>query len=109
MRTVRQALIDEVFYPLADGKVDNVLLLRDIDSEAEVTKETLQSDAFQGALADCLTAVIEQAVNFSEADKSVNVPTEAQIKILKTRVNAIYTNIGEETQDFDEPTVTFGL
>lgn len=109
MRTVRQALIDEVFYPLAEGKVDNVILCRDLDGEAEVDKETLKSDAFIGAVADCLSAVIEQALNFSEADKSVSVPSAQQIVLLKKRINNIYASIGEERQGFDEPSVTFDL
>lgn len=109
MRTVRQALVDEVFYPLAEGKVENVILCRDLNGDAEVDKATLTSDAFLGAVADCLSAVIEQALNFSEADKSVSVPSSQQIVLLKKRINSIYSSIGEGQQGFDEPSVTFGL
>lgn len=108
-RTIKQALIDEVFYPLPDGKVDNVLLSRGIKGNDEVSRDVLNSDAFKGALADCLAAVVEQALNFSEADKSVAIPSESQIVLMKKRVNALYKAIGEQAADLGEPTVTFGL
>lgn len=108
MRTIKQALIDEVFYPLSDGLIDNKLMIRDINGNDEISKDILLSDAFKGALADCLTSVVEQAVNFSEADKSVNVPTNEQLKALKVRINSLYKAIGEEERNFDSPVVTFG-
>lgn len=108
-RTIKQALVDEVFYPLADGKVDNVLLCRDINGDEEVTREALNSDAFKGALADCLAAVVEQALNFSEADKSINMPSSEQIALMKKKINVLYKAIGESSVDLGEPTVTFGV
>lgn len=108
-RTIKQALIDEVFYPLADGKVDNVILCRGINGDEDVSCNVLKSDAFKGALADCLAAVVEQALNFSEADKSVTMPSSEQISLMKKRVNALYKAIGEGSVDLGEPTVTFGV
>lgn len=108
-KTVRQALVDEVLYPLPDGYVDNKLFARGINPDSELTIEELNSTQFKGACADCLVAVIEQAVSFSEADKSVNVPSATQINALKVKVNKIYKEIGEEELFFDSPKVTFGL
>lgn len=108
MKTIKQALIDEIYYPVNEGLIDNKLLLRDIDGEAEVTKEALLSDAYRGALADCLVSVVEQAVDFSEADKSVHVPSASQLNALKKRINSLYKSIGEEERDFDSPVVYFG-
>lgn len=108
-RTIKQALIDEVFYPLAEGKIDNVLLMRSLDGDEEVTRESLLSNEFKGALADCLTAVIEQALNFSEADKSVSMPSATQISLMAKRVTALRKSIGEANDDLGEPCVTFGL
>lgn len=108
-RTIRQALIDEVFYPIPDGKVENILLARGVDGDEPVTKETLTGDLFKGALADCLAAVVEQALNFSEADKSVSTLSTSQVAILKKKVNALYASIGESGVDLGEPSVTFGL
>ncbi len=90
-RTIRQALIDEVFYPIPDGKVENVLLARGVNGDEPVTKETLT------------------ALNFSEADKSVSTLSTSQVAILKKKVNALYASIGESGVDLGEPSVTFGL
>lgn len=109
MRTIKQALIDEVFYPLSEGYVDNRIMLRELDADGEVTKEVLESDAFRGCVADCLMSVVEQSLDFTEADKSIHKPTDAQLQSIKKRINMIYNSIGEEEQDFDSPVVEFGL
>lgn len=108
-RTIKQALIDEVFYPLADGKVENVLLMRGIIGSDPITRDVLSENEFKGALADCLSAVVEQALNFSEADKSVSIPSAEQITIMKKKINSIYASIGEKSADLSEPAVTFGV
>lgn len=108
MKTIKQALIDEVYYPISEGFIDNKLVIRDINGDDIVTKEIMLSNEFQGALADCLMSVVEQAVNFSEADKSVNTPTNEQLTALKKRINSIYKAIGEEEKDFNSPVVYFG-
>lgn len=103
-RTVRQALIDEIHYPLKAGFVDNQLLKRDLRPEDEITAERLRSKGFIGAKADCLFSLIE-APNVSEAGLSVSLGDRNAI--LK-KVNSLYISIGEEEKSIDVPTVTFG-
>lgn len=108
MKTIKQALIDEIFYPINEGLIDNKLMIRNLDGSEEISKEVMLGDNFQGALADCLVSVVEQAVNFSEADKNINVPTEAQLLRIKTRINSIYHAIGEAEINLGSPSVYFG-
>lgn len=108
MKTVRQALLDEVLYPLPGGLVDNRLMARGLDAAAEAAAETLRGPAFAGALADCLLSVVEQAVGFSEADKSVSAPPSEQTRALKSRIARLYASIGEAVPPMGEPTVTLG-
>lgn len=107
MKTIRQALIDDVLYVLPEGIVDNKMMMRDLDGDAEISKDVMLSKSYQGCLADLLMVVVEQAINYSEADKSINVPTQAQLDILKSRINKIYVAIGEAEENFASPKVTF--
>lgn len=95
MKTVGQALLDEAIYPIPYGLVENKCFARNLYPEQEVDAEIIQSDAFIGALADCLYSLI-QAVNFSEADKSVGTLTDEQRKAILKMVNKLYSSIGEE-------------
>lgn len=107
MKTVIQALIDEIHYPIPFGFVENVLVKREIYPEEEFTFEMAKSNAYKGALADCLYSLI-QAINFSESDKSVGTLTDKQRSLILKRVNALYDEIGEESVETDEPIVYFG-
>ena len=73
MKTVGQALVDEVHIPIPYGFVENACIKRDLDIESEFTGDVARSDAYKGTLADCLLSLI-QAVSFSEADKSNRFP-----------------------------------
>lgn len=95
MKTVRQAILDEIYYPINEGLVENKLLLRGLTGDEEFTTTSADSVAFKGALADCLYSLI-QAVNFSEADKSVSAMTDEQRRSLLRYINKLYTAIGEE-------------
>ena len=94
MKTIRQALIDEVHYPVPLGFVDNKLIERRLDGEGEYTFEVAQTIEWKGALADCLYSLL-QAVNVSESDKSVGTLTDKDKERLLVRVNALYQAIGE--------------
>lgn len=109
MKTVRQALADEVLYPLPGGLVDNRLMTRGLDDAAEATADILRGPGFTGALADCLLAVVEQSMGFSEADKSVSAPSAAQAAALRSRVARLYASIGEEAPGMGGAAVTFGV
>ena len=104
MKTILQALIDEIDYPFPQGKFENKLLARNLDLGGDATYDVMTSKEFKGAIADCLYSLIE-AVNFSEADKSVNLPDR---NIILKKMNAIYTSIGEVDKCIGEPIVYVG-
>jgi hypothetical protein len=93
MKTISEALTDEILYPLPLGFVENKLLARGLSSDDELTAEVLKSNGFRGAVADCLYTLATDAPNFSEADKSVSLNSSQ----LLTRANAIYESIGEQS------------
>jgi hypothetical protein len=95
MKTVGQALLDEVHIPIPYGFVENACIKRDLDIESEFTGDVARSDAYKGTLADCLLSLI-QAVSFSEADKSIGSLSEDQRKAILVQVNRLYNSIGEE-------------
>lgn len=102
MKTVRQALIDEVHYPISVGFVENKLLSRGLNPDDGLTIETLKSNEFRGAVADCLWSLIE-APSISEADKSISLGDR---DIILRKVNSIYLAIGEKAVDIaDKPAV----
>lgn len=104
MKTILQALKDEIDYPFPVGKFENKLLARNLNGDDECTYEVITGKSFKGAVADCLFSMIE-AVNFSEADKSISLPDRGEI--LK-KMNALYTSIGETDKCFGEPMVYIG-
>lgn len=104
MKTIAQALIDEIHYPLPEGFVYNKLLARGLEGEGKISAELFRSNEFKGAVADCLWSLV-QAPNISEADKSVTLPDrDSLIKL----ANSYYRAIGEPEQSYGEPTVQFG-
>lgn len=102
MKTVRQALIDEIHYPISEGFVENKLLSRGLSPDDELTIDVLKSNEFKGAVADCLWSLVE-APSFSEADKSISL---ADRDIILRKANSIYLSIGEKAVDIaDKPAV----
>lgn len=95
MKTIRQALLDEIHWPLPEGFVDNKLIERDLDGEQTYTLEVHNTDNWKGALADCLYSLL-QAVNFSESDKSVGSLSDKDKERLLVRINNLYKEIGED-------------
>ena len=104
-RTVKQALKDEITYPMNDGYIDNKILARGLNGDAEITPEILTSKEFKGATADCLFALIT-APNISEAGKSISLGDRDEI--LKV-ANRLYASIGEDEKTIDVPKVQFGF
>lgn len=95
MKTIKQALVDEIIYPIPEGLVDNKLIARSLDGEDVFGSEVAGSPNYRGCFADCLVALV-QAVNFSEADKSISTLSDEVKKKLMTLANSIYKAIGEE-------------
>lgn len=108
MKTIRQALIDEVHYPMPEGFVDNVLIKRGIAEDEQFTFDVAKSNDYIGAVADCLCSLLH-AVNFSEADKSVGTLSVNEKEMILLRVNNMYKSIGEaEIQIKAKPMVYIG-
>lgn len=92
MKTIKQALIDEIHYPISDGHVENRLIKRGLYPCEECTIEIMNSKEFIGATADCLWW-LATAPNFSEADKSINGLNATSIL---NQANMLYKSIGEK-------------
>lgn len=94
-KTIGQALIDSIHFPIPFGYIENVCIKRGVDPNDEFTHSVAVSDSFKGALADCLYSLI-QSVNFSESDKSIGSLTDTQREAILIQVNQLYSSIGEE-------------
>ena len=94
MKTIKQALIDEIHYPIPLGFVENKMIERQLNGDDEYTFEVAQSKEWKGALADCLYSLI-QAVSLSESDKSIGTLSDKDKERLLVRINALYRTIGE--------------
>lgn len=105
MKTILQALIDEIHYPVGEGHAVNRLLFRGLNGEDPCTLDVIQGKAFRGAVADCLLMLVA-APGFSEADKSFSLSDKA---LIIRRANSIYQEIGEpEKAAQGEPMVYVG-
>ena len=105
MKTVIQALHDEVVYPIPKGKIENIALRRGLNGDAEYTGDIAAQTAYKGALADCLFSLL-QAINFSEGGMSVGALTDAQRKAILKWANRLYGEIGEDEKEIPgEPMV----
>ncbi len=94
MKTIKQALIDEIHYPIPLGFVENKMIERQLNGDDEYTFEVAQSKEWKGALADCLYSLI-QAVSLSESDNSIGTLSDKDKERLLVRINALYKTIGE--------------
>ena len=106
MKTIMQALIDEIHYPIPLGFVENKMIERQLSGDDEYSFEVAQSKEWKGALADCLYSLI-QAVSLSESDKSIGTLSDKDKERLLVRINALYKTIGE-TPALGQPMVYIG-
>lgn len=108
MKTICEALIDEIHYPIGRGFIENVLIARGLECDVEFDMDVASSMSYKGAIADCLRSLLF-SVNFSEADKSVgSLSSEDKTRILRM-ANSIYASIGEEPIEYDlKPKVYIG-
>lgn len=104
MKTIAKALADEIAYPLSEGFIENKLIARGLDGEGEISAETLASNEFRGAVADCLYSLVESP-NFSESDISISL---ADRNLILKKANTIYASIGEEEKKISIPKVRIG-
>lgn len=108
MKTIQQALIDEIHYPIPEGFVENVMIKRKLNPVGDCDSDTMNSKEYMGALADCLWSLV-QAINFSEADKSFGSLSDKDKERILLRVNSIYNTIGEPSVELEaKPMVYIG-
>ena len=108
MKTIQQALIDEIHYPIPEGFVENVMIKRKLNPVGDCDSDTMNSKEYMGALADCLWSLV-QAINFSEADKSFGSLSDKDKERILLRVNSIYNPIGEPSVELEaKPMVYIG-
>ena len=105
-KTIQQALIDEILYPLPVGIVENIMVKRGLE-DGVFTKSVAESEAYIGSLADCLYSLIT-AINFSESDKSIGSLTDKDKTRILARANHYYGLIGEDEVSDGEPMVMVG-
>lgn len=105
-KTIQQALIDEVLYPLPIGTVENIMIKRGLYN-GDFTKDVAESEEYIGALADCLYSLIT-AIDFSEADKSIGRLSDQDKTRILNRANYYYGLLGEEEKNDGEPMVIVG-
>ncbi len=108
MKTIQQALIDEIHYPIPEGFVENVMIKRKLNPSGYCDSNTMNSKEYMGALADCLWSLV-QSINFSEADKSFGSLSDKDKERILLRVNSIYNAIGEPSVELEaKPMVYIG-
>ena len=108
MKTIQQALIDEIHYPIPEGFLENVMIKRKLKPVGDCDSDTMNSKEYMGALADCLWSLV-QAINFSEADKSFGSLSDKDKERILLRVNSIYNAIGEPSVELEaKPMVYIG-
>ena len=107
MKTIQQALIDEIHYPIPIGFVENVMIKRNLNGDDEFNYDIAHSSGYQGALADCLWSLV-QAINFSEADKSFGALSDKDKERILLRVNYIYNTIGEPSVELEAKPIVYG-
>lgn len=98
-KTIRQALIDEIHYPVGIGFIDNKLMKRGLNGDDPVSADIMNSAPFIGAVADCLASLIT-APNIKESDKSVDITFK---DMMLKQANALYRSIREPEVQLDAP------
>lgn len=106
MRTILQALKDEIHYNLSSGFLENRLLSRGLNGDYPCTAEIINSKSFKGAVADSLISLLG-AENYSEGDVQHSLTDKS---LILKQANAIYLSIGEPTigEATLKPTVYIG-
>lgn len=105
MKTIKQALIDDIHYPCSVGFIENRIVFRGLDAEGEYNQEIAHSKAYIGAIADCLYSLIS-APNFAESDKTFSLSNR---DLILKKANALYRSIGEdEVEVVEKPMVYIG-
>lgn len=101
-KTILQALLDEIQYPIKTGFFENKLIDRELNPEDDFTIEVARSKSYRGAFADCIVGLI-LSPNITEGD--INFSITYKDMMLK-KANSVYQSIGEDPIDVgDKPAV----
>ena len=102
-KTVLQAIVDDVHYPVSSGNLGNRLIARGLDGDTEFTQDIANGKEYKGALADCLISLV-YAPNFTEGNVTISLSDKDKIINI---ANNLYGSIGEEDKKIksDEATV----
>ena len=71
MKTIQQALIDEIHYPIPEGFVENVMIKRKLNPVGDCDSDTMNSKEYMGALADCLWSLVQATIFLKQTSLSV--------------------------------------
>lgn len=102
-KTILQAIVDDVHYPVSSGNLENRLITRGLDSDKEFTQDIANGKEYKGALADCLVSLV-YAPNFTEGNVTISLSDKDKIISI---ANKLYQEIGEDNKMIksDESTV----
>ena len=91
-KTILEAIVDDIHYPVSSGNLENRLITRDLEGGNEFNKDIANSKEYKGALADCLISLVS-APNFTEGDVTISLSDKDKIIEM---ANRLYESIGEE-------------
>lgn len=102
-KTILQAIVDDVHYPVSSGNLENRLITRGLDGDTEFTQDIANGKEYKGALADCLISLV-YAPNFTEGNVTISLSDKDKIISI---ANKLYQEIGEDNKMIksDESTV----
>ena len=103
MKTIQQALIDEIHFPIGQGIIENKMILRGLKGDDEFDIAVAKSNSYIGVVADCLYSLIS-APNFSEADKSFSLSDK---NLILRKVNSLYKSIVEPSVALEEKPMVY--
>lgn len=92
--TVGESIISRSLYPIASDFVEVACIDRDLDKDAEYTKEIGISQSYELALADTLM-FIHDSPNLKEQDSSIT-NFESILESLMKRANDIYSKYDDD-------------
>jgi hypothetical protein len=102
-KTILQAIVDDVHYPVSSGNLENRLITRGLDGDDEFTQDIANGKEYKGTLADCLISLV-YAPNFTEGNVTISLSDKDKIINI---ANNLYGSIGEDSKKIkqDEATV----
>ena len=101
-KTIFSALRDHLNYPLKAGFLENVLIERGLNGKHKFTAAIAKSNAYRGAVADCITGLI-LSPDMAEGDMRFDLTYK---DMMLKKANSIYASIGEGLIDAaDKPIV----